>query len=500
MTKHDVIRNAQRVADQLTKQDTEILNESLVIPKKDLDFIEWAHQISSTVSYQKESLKNVWCDEESLKRGYKIENLSWSEISEELINEFSDFFLETFRNPPYSQFAFHIDNPTTPLSPQQMGMPMKKHYSIEETESFKLPKWYLLWSSRKKTFEITKTRLRQWAYISRMVDFENQKTVGLVYWRRATLRNVFETEEMKNPLLFSEFQDPKLYANEQQFFEKMKYHCWLKSDTQIFYISCMAINRNFQWLKTLHRLMKTFFSSIDKSDLDLFSFSELESQWSAHDIDIALSWWVEIFWILENWHPITAWPLRPFAQNYYLPFKDLFGIIKKYKIEQKTYKPHEQDNINAILKDTENMWKGVFANKEIKKWELIANFIWNKYLSSEAIKLPSVMINHAIQIWNNEYVYAQNRLAEKINHSCEPNCWINNLTKVVAMRDIDEWEEITWDYWMSEDSNWKCECKCWTLSCTWTIKSFKDIPSITKNKYLKEWFISQWIIDNYNKN
>lgn len=40
MTKHDVIRNAQRVADQLTKQDTEILNESLVIPKKDLDFIE----------------------------------------------------------------------------------------------------------------------------------------------------------------------------------------------------------------------------------------------------------------------------------------------------------------------------------------------------------------------------------------------------------------------------------------------------------------------------
>ncbi len=497
MTNHDVFKSAETTANNATTEKTKFWEALPSIPKKDKNFIEWAAEISSWVTSFRRWIKVKWTNGfDNLKRKYRIENLSWLEVSDELIREFSDYFLETFRNPPYSQFAFHIDNPRVSLSPKQLWMPDKKYYSMKETEWFQLPEWYMLWSDREKTYEITKMRLRQWAYISRMVD-NNNNTVWLVYWRKATLKQIFESEEMKNPLLFSKFQDSKLYADEETFFKKMNYHCWIERNTEIFYISCMAINPKFQWLKTLHHLMKTFFSSLDKADLDLFSFSELESEWSAHDIDIALSWWVEIFWILENWHPITAWPLRPFAENYYLPFKDLFWLIKKYKIEQKTYRSHVEDNPNVIIWKTENMGKWVFANKNISKWELIANFVWMKYTSNEAIKLPSAMINHAIQVWENEYIYAQNRLAEHINHSCEPNCWIKEYTKVVAMKDIKKDEEINWDYWMSEDSNWTSECKCWTLSCNWEIRPFKNLPDKRKNAYLKNWYLSQWIIDKY---
>ena len=57
-------------------------------------------------------------------------------------------------------------------------------------------------------------------------------------------------------------------------------------------------------------------------------------------------------------------------------------------------------------------------------------------------------------------------LGDSINHSCEPNCGMRNATTIVAMRDIATGEELTFDYSMSDASNYdEFDCNCGTTLC-----------------------------------
>jgi len=55
---------------------------------------------------------------------------------------------------------------------------------------------------------------------------------------------------------------------------------------------------------------------------------------------------------------------------------------------------------------------------------------------------------------------------DSINHSCDPNCGMRNATTIVAMREIAVGEELTFDYAMSDASDYdEFECNCGTSLC-----------------------------------
>ena len=55
---------------------------------------------------------------------------------------------------------------------------------------------------------------------------------------------------------------------------------------------------------------------------------------------------------------------------------------------------------------------------------------------------------------------------DSINHSCDPNCGMRNATTIVAMRDIAVGEELTFDYAMSDASDYdEFDCNCGTSLC-----------------------------------
>jgi len=61
---------------------------------------------------------------------------------------------------------------------------------------------------------------------------------------------------------------------------------------------------------------------------------------------------------------------------------------------------------------------------------------------------------------------------DSINHSCEPNCGMRNATSVVTMRDVQVGEELTFDYAMSDASNYdEFECNCNTALCRGTVRA-----------------------------
>ena len=81
-----------------------------------------------------------------------------------------------------------------------------------------------------------------------------------------------------------------------------------------------------------------------------------------------------------------------------------------------------------------------------------------------------------------------------IDHSCEPNCGVKNLFVIVAMRDIEAREEITWDYAMTEDSDFRMECKCGNPSCRGTVGAYSMLSHEVRKKY--NGYISEWLTQN----
>ena len=55
---------------------------------------------------------------------------------------------------------------------------------------------------------------------------------------------------------------------------------------------------------------------------------------------------------------------------------------------------------------------------------------------------------------------------DAVNHSCDPNCGMGGAAQVVAMRDITAGEALTFDYAMSDGSDYdEFDCECGSATC-----------------------------------
>jgi len=63
-------------------------------------------------------------------------------------------------------------------------------------------------------------------------------------------------------------------------------------------------------------------------------------------------------------------------------------------------------------------------------------------------------------------------LSREMNHSCDPNTWWRGSTILVARRDIEAGEEISYDYTTCEVANaFEMECSCGSPLCRGTISN-----------------------------
>ena len=156
------------------------------------------------------------------------------------------------------------------------------------------------------------------------------------------------------------------------------------------------------------------------------------------------------------------------------------------------------DNLKVELKKHKKYGKGLFAKEKIFQWEIIAVFDGKIYTAEKASLLPGDSPqnarDHAIQFARNKY-RDSNGIARYANHSCNSNCGIKDKFKIVATRDIEKGEELTWDYDMSENSDWTMNCICGSKECRKIIKGFRYLPKNKKEKY--KGYISEWLIKKY---
>lgn len=110
--------------------------------------------------------------------------------------------------------------------------------------------------------------------------------------------------------------------------------------------------------------------------------------------------------------------------------------------------------------------KSLFARLNLEKDEILIRF------EGEIIDKPT---KTTLQIEENRHLEGPGELDDFLNHSCEPNGYINfkDLT-FRALHNIKKEEEITFNYLTTEwDMANKFECYCGAEKCFRQIKGFK---------------------------
>ncbi len=147
----------------------------------------------------------------------------------------------------------------------------------------------------------------------------------------------------------------------------------------------------------------------------------------------------------------------------------------------------------------QNRWGGgLYTRETIEKGEIVACFDgvvyhWGHNVESIPNEPPLYLRDHVIQFGPGISRDSAKGWGRFANHSCSPNCGIKELFNIVAMADIPKDAEITWDYAMTENSEWFMTCSCGSPRCRKLITGYRNLPPEFRADYTG--FISQWLVD-----
>jgi SET domain-containing protein len=114
--------------------------------------------------------------------------------------------------------------------------------------------------------------------------------------------------------------------------------------------------------------------------------------------------------------------------------------------------------------------QGLFAAQDIAKGTRIIAYIGEKITRRESAR--RLEAGNAY-IFHLNYRYALDgetltNMARYINHSCDPNCEVektNDILWIVALRDIKEGEELSYDYGYTLEHYKDNPCNCGAKNC-----------------------------------
>ena len=152
---------------------------------------------------------------------------------------------------------------------------------------------------------------------------------------------------------------------------------------------------------------------------------------------------------------------------------------------------------NCLVKDVPGMGRGVFALRDLKKGDLIADwFDGVLYTAEKATLVPQVAVNHAVQISENSWIDTKG-LGRDVNHSCDPNVAFTSTFQLRAIKDILIGEQVCSDYETFEDSDWEmeCECRCGFVGCRKRIGAFSNLSQ--KQRLEKAELLHPWLREKY---
>lgn len=132
-----------------------------------------------------------------------------------------------------------------------------------------------------------------------------------------------------------------------------------------------------------------------------------------------------------------------------------------------------------ILKETTDKGWGIFATKQISALQLM--------FKANCLHKTEGRNSHSVQTGWNSHVH-MDLPARFINHSCDANVGIvdndSGAFDFVALQDISEGDELTWDYGAAEFESISIDqCLCGSPKCRGSRIGFKDSYLVIREQY-----------------
>lgn len=150
--------------------------------------------------------------------------------------------------------------------------------------------------------------------------------------------------------------------------------------------------------------------------------------------------------------------------------------------------------------DVSKFGRGVFVTQSIPKGSLILK-LTGPQISLKEVYLKEDKMCNPLQISDEVYIDLEPP-GVLINHSCNPNCGILNDDTIVALQDINEGDEIFYDYstTISDDFNedgtdWYMPCNCEEHNCRNKIGDFKYLSEAKQKYYLSNNIVMSFIVE-----
>jgi uncharacterized protein len=139
-----------------------------------------------------------------------------------------------------------------------------------------------------------------------------------------------------------------------------------------------------------------------------------------------------------------------------------------------------------------DLGKGLFARKPIKKGSLIYIF-QGPIINFLQAKQKGEKECYPLQIDHDRYIDIEPPGCFS-NHSCEPNAGIRNQIELTALRNIEEDEEIRYDYSTTMDEDhFTMPCRCGTPTCRGVVADFKLLSLLLQKTYLSLGIVMEFI-------
>lgn len=156
------------------------------------------------------------------------------------------------------------------------------------------------------------------------------------------------------------------------------------------------------------------------------------------------------------------------------------------------YKETPETVVSCSVRETQN-GKGLFANEDIRNGEVLFKIAGNPISYKDAVSMDENE-SYCLQVDINTYIIPHFPFFIS-NHSCEPNCGINNELEFIAITDIHRNSELRWDYSTSMlERHWEMECNCNSPSCRKYVMDFDTLPLYLQKKYTQTGIVMPFIL------
>lgn len=154
--------------------------------------------------------------------------------------------------------------------------------------------------------------------------------------------------------------------------------------------------------------------------------------------------------------------------------------------------------LQHLLIDETVQGKGVRAANDMGSSQLLI------HINGPSAGYPETLVmgnkeSYCLQVGVNKYVKPEFPFY-LFNHSCDPNCGINEFMQLVTIRNIRSGEELCWDYSTSMLERARTlNCSCGAPCCRKSITDFDLLPRELQYYYLNKEIVMPFIRE-YMKN